>query len=68
MLADGKLAVQLSKTDPPRATGLVVLVGNNRPIARLELELVRRALDQAERINNAADRQTDQAPPPHDRD
>jgi hypothetical protein len=66
MLADGKIALQLSKTDPPRVTGLVVLVGDNRPLVRLELDAVRRALDRADRINDAADRQLDQAPPPRD--
>lgn len=68
MLADGKLALQLSKTDPPRVTGLVVLVGNNRAVVRLDLDLVRRVLNQAERINDAADHQTDQARPPRDSD
>jgi hypothetical protein len=66
MLADGKVALQLSKTDPPRVTGLIVLVGDNRPLVRLELTAVRRALDRADRMNDAADRQLDQAPPPRD--
>jgi hypothetical protein len=68
MLADAKLALQLSKSNPPRVTSVVVLVGDNHPIARLELDVVRRALDRADRMNDAADRQLDQPPPPRDWD
>ena len=68
MLIDARLALQLSKSDPPRATGLVVLVGNNKPLARLTLDLVRRMLDRADQLNDAADRQLDLNRPPQDRD
>jgi hypothetical protein len=68
MLAEGKIALQISKTNPPRVTGIVVLVGNNRPLVRLELELVRTMLNQADRMNDAADNQIDRPRPPRDRD
>ena len=68
MLPEAKLALQITRTNPPRATGFVVLVGNNKPVVRLELELVRRMLNQADRINDAADSQTDQPLPQRDRD
>ena len=68
MLPEAKLALQITRTDPQRVTGIVVMVGNNRPLARLDLELVRRILDQADRTNEAADRQLDQPQPPDDRD